>query len=77
MEVLYRYVGEGAYVVGLPARDILVSEVEYHDDCDANSKTPSPCYVKVEAIKAAKVTKAAKVADVVASEVVEATESIS
>ena len=69
MEVLYKYIGEGAYVVGLPARDILTSEAEYHDDCEANSKTPLPCYVKVEA-KAVKVHKT-KAADVVASEVVE------
>lgn len=70
MEVLYRYIGEGAYVVDLPARDILASETKYHEGCEANSKTTLPCYVKVEA-KAAKVHKAAKVADVVVSEVVE------
>ena len=71
MEVLYRYIGEGACVVGLPARDILANEAEYHDDCEANSKTTLPCYVKVEA-KAAKVHKT-KVADVVVSEEVEVT----
>ena len=64
MEVLYKYIGEGAYVVGLPARDILASEAEYHEGCEANSKTSLPCYVKVEA-KAAKVHKVAKVADAV------------
>ena len=64
MEVLYKYIGEGAYVVDIPARDILASETKYHEGCEANSKTTLPCYVKVEATKAAKVHKVAKVADV-------------
>ena len=63
MEVLYKYIGEGAYVVDIPARDILTSETKYHEGCEANSKTSLPCYVKVEA-RAAKVHKA-KAADVV------------
>mgnify|MGYP006370881519 CR=1 FL=1 len=60
MEVLYRYIGEGAYVVDLPARDILASETKYHEGCEANSKTTLPCYVKVEA-KAAKAHKTKEV----------------
>jgi len=71
MEVLYKYIGEGAYVVDLPARDILASETKYHAGCEANSKTTLPCYVKVEA-KAVKVHKT-KTADVVVSEVTEVT----
>ena len=52
MEVLYKYTGAG-FVVGLPSRDILADETEFHADCEANSKTTLPCYVKVEAARAA------------------------
>lgn len=58
MEVLYKYIGNGAFVVGLPARDILVSETEYHELCEANSKGTLPCWIKVEA--ATKASKRAK-----------------
>lgn len=55
MEVLYKYIGDGAFVNGLPARDIMVSETEYHETAEANSKTPSPCYERIEAkVKIAK-----------------------
>lgn len=60
-EVLYKYIGDGGYVVGIPARDILVSETDYHETAEANSKTPSPCYVKVSTpVQDARTVKVAK-----------------
>ena len=51
-EVLYKYTGAG-HVVDLPARDILVSETEYHEMVEANMRNSSlPCWVKVEKPKA-------------------------
>lgn len=51
-EVLYKYTGAGI-VNGLPARDILASETEYHADVKLNMKNSSqPCWVEVEKPKA-------------------------
>ncbi len=59
MEVLYKYNGAGI-VSGLPARDILADETEYHEIAEENSKTGYPCYVKVKAPKVAKAADGAK-----------------
>lgn len=52
MQVEYKYIGAGAFVVGLPARDIttddLVADAELRKEIEANMKTPSPCYEKVK-----------------------------
>lgn len=50
--MIYKYIGGGAFVVGLPARDITFADLEEHPDwremLDANAQTPSPCYEKVK-----------------------------
>lgn len=43
--VKYRYIGEGAFVVGLPARDIREEETaEFEELVEANMQTSNPCY---------------------------------
>jgi hypothetical protein len=44
--VKYRYIGDGAYVVGVPARDIREEEsAEYEEAIEANMENaPNPCY---------------------------------
>ncbi len=58
-EVLYKYIGNGAFVVDVPARDILASETEHHMLVEANLNNSSlPCWVKVEKPKAKPATSA-------------------
>lgn len=50
--MIYQYIGEEAFVVGLPARDITFADLEENPDwramIEANLQTPSPCYKKVQ-----------------------------
>lgn len=50
--MIYQYIGDGAFVVGLPARDITFADLEENPDwqkaIEANLKTPTPCYEKVK-----------------------------
>lgn len=48
-EVKYKYIGNGGFVVGVPARDILDNEKEYHATVKLNIKNSSlPCWFEVE-----------------------------
>lgn len=55
MQVEYRYIGAGAFVVGMPARDITANDLaenpEWRAEIEANMKTPTPCYEKVKQAK--------------------------
>lgn len=43
--IKYKYIGEGAFVVGLPARDIREEEAaEFDELVEANMETPNPVY---------------------------------
>lgn len=47
--IKFKYIGEGAYVVGVPARDIREEEAaEWEDTIKANMETPDPCYREVK-----------------------------
>lgn len=44
-KIKYKYIGNGAFVVGLPARDIREDEAaEFEELIEANMETPNPCY---------------------------------
>lgn len=51
--IKYRYIGDGAFVVGVPARDIREEEAaEFEEIIIANLETPNPCYRAVHRAEA-------------------------
>lgn len=49
MSIKYVYIGEGAFVVGVPARDLTDDdEPEALVIAEENSRTANPCYVAVK-----------------------------
>ena len=57
-EVKYKYIGNGGFVVGVPTRDILDNEKEYHATVKLNMKTTLPCWAEVDEPKAKPATPA-------------------